>query len=208
MPGGHKFQGKNPWQAAFLLTKAGLAPPHQPPPPLGSLCWGFPAHPGAPPREARTVEWEFLAPGHRQLRPNSPLQPRRRAGPSRWPRTPRWSPGPAGGTVPGAPCRGRPVTALRGQLHGQELVSLFGAGGDRAERWRPDGGKAAGAVRRGPEGMRARGGAGGVTRNSAAGHRRRDSGTQGEWPRRADVGKQGPGSAALTHPRSPPGAHH
>lgn len=201
MPGGHKFRGKNLWQADSCSPRQRSHPhPYRLQAAFAGDPAGIPSPPQAPPRVARTVEWEFLASGHRNCTPiahssstagwaepvaeDAPLEP--------WPNR-------------GAPCWGRPATALRGQLHGKELESLFGAGGDRAERWRRDGERGQGLGGEGPRGC-GRGEAQGAPRNSAAGRRRRYSGTRGEWPRTANVGKQGnpdaPGSGARS-PHSP-----
>lgn len=157
MPGGHTFPGKNLWQADSCSPRQRSHPhPYRLQAAFAGDPAGIPSPPEAPPREARTVEWEFLASSHRQLHPYSPLLSRRRLGRAGGRSRPAGALAEQGGTVPGAPGHSPARTTPR-----------EGAGEPVWCWWRPSGAletgrrEGAGARRRGPEGMRARGGAGG-----------------------------------------------
>lgn len=177
---------------------------------------GTPGRPEATPGKTRTVKRGFLALGHGHLRPRQPTQqlsparwggrparagvsgclpPHRRAGPSRWPKTPSSSRGPGGAhrARAGRPQPGQDRSSKKGP------ACLLGVGGSPGERGRR------GARRRGGHEGPGRPGAGRQTRAPRASGRAWPA--RGESGRRsADPGARGPGPAARTHPRSPPGA--
>lgn len=137
MPGGHTFPGKNLWQADSCSPRQRSHPhPYRLQAAFAGDPAGIPSPPEAPPREARTVEWEFLASSHRQLHPYSPLQSRRRLGRAGGRSRPAGALAEQGGTVPGGarpqPCEDN--STGRGWRACLVLVATERSVGDRTER--------------------------------------------------------------------------